>query len=196
MGVWIVMPKPDYLQTAPFSCKTAQRYLMYIHIIYQVYTMYIHDIYQSDESWKSATLQGRNGCLKNFKWTYIRWHNRRATQFYTQNMFYWKTGYAMYIQCIYHVYNHDDKIITGQGHTRALLVAHPRLAASDRDFNHREPAHARLGPAKVPQPGVDLVDMAAPPRCRASSISTAALKESFCLLLYLCGIVEVAFPSR
>jgi hypothetical protein len=134
MGVWIVMPKPDYLQTAPFSCKTAQRYLMYIHIIYQVYTMYIHDIYQSDESWKSATLQGRNGCLKNFKWTYKRWHNRRATQFYTQNMFYWKTGYAMYIQCIYHVYNHDDKIITGQGHTRALLVAHPRLAASDRDF--------------------------------------------------------------
>jgi hypothetical protein len=28
----------------------------------------------------------------------------------------------------------------------------------------------------MPQPGVDLVDMAAPPRFRASSISTAALK--------------------
>ena len=68
MGVWIVMPKPDYFQTAPFSCKTAQRYFMYIHIIYSVYIMYIHDIYQSDESWKSATLQGRNGCWNNFKW--------------------------------------------------------------------------------------------------------------------------------
>ena len=133
MGVWIVMPKPDYFQTAPFSCKTAQRYFMYIHVIYPVYTMYIHDTYQRDESLKSATLQGRNGCLKNFRWTYIGWHNRRATQFYTQSMFYWKTGYVMYIQCIYHVYNHGI-FITDQGHTRAFLAAHPRLAASDRDF--------------------------------------------------------------
>ena len=44
-------------------------------------------------------------------------------------------------------------------------------------FGHREAAHARLGPSKVPQPGVDLVNMAAPPRVRASTIGTAALKS-------------------
>jgi hypothetical protein len=42
---------------------------------------------------------------------------------------------------------------------------------------HREAAHARLGPSKVPQPGVDLVYMAAPPLVRARSIGTAALKS-------------------
>ncbi len=41
----------------------------------------------------------------------------------------------------------------------------------------REAAHARLGPSKVPQPGVDLVNMAAPPLGRASTIGTAALKS-------------------
>ncbi len=44
-------------------------------------------------------------------------------------------------------------------------------------FGHREANHARLGPSKVPQPGVDLVDMAAPPLGSASTISTAALKS-------------------
>ena len=69
-------------------------------------------------------------------------------------------------------------------HVRAFLVAHPRLEASDRDFlrifsvfGHREAPHARLRPSKVPQPGVDLVNMAAPPRVRACTIGTAALKS-------------------
>jgi hypothetical protein len=60
------------------------------------------------------------------------------------------------------------------------------MPASDRDFlalpshllsfGHREAAHARLGPSKVPQPGVDLVNMAAPQLVRASTIGTATLQ--------------------
>ncbi len=53
-----------------------------------------------------------------------------------------------------------------------------------------------LGLSKVPQPGVDLVNMAAPTRGRASTIGTAALKSVLLLAAVLCGIVEVAFPSR
>jgi hypothetical protein len=44
-------------------------------------------------------------------------------------------------------------------------------------LGHREATHERLGQSKVPQPGVDLVNMAAPPRDRASTIGTAALKS-------------------
>ncbi len=68
----------------------------------------------------------------------------------------------MYIHGIYHVYNMH---IQCDGHLRARLVAHPRLEASDRDFRRSFSvlAHTRLGPSKVPQPGVDLVNMATPP---------------------------------
>ncbi len=50
------------------------------------------------------------------------------------------------------------------------------LASGHRDS---EAAHARLGPSKVQQPGVDLVNMAAPQalRGRARTIGTAALKR-------------------
>ncbi len=41
----------------------------------------------------------------------------------------------------------------------------------------REAAHARLAPSKVPQPGVDLVNMAAPPLGWARTIGAAALKS-------------------
>jgi hypothetical protein len=44
---------------------------------------------------------------------------------------------------------------------------------------------------KLPQPGVDIVNMAAPLLGRASTICTATLKSIFCRLLYLCGIVEI-----
>jgi hypothetical protein len=53
----------------------------------------------------------------------------------------------------------------------------PGLPSDLLCFGHREAAHARLGPSKVPQPGVDLVNMAAPPRGRARAIGTAALKS-------------------
>ncbi len=44
-------------------------------------------------------------------------------------------------------------------------------------LGHREASHARLGQSKVPQPGVDLVNMAAPPCGRACTIGTATLKS-------------------
>jgi hypothetical protein len=59
----------------------------------------------------------------------------------------------------------------------ALGSIRPGLPSDLLSFGHREAAHARLGPSKVPQPGVDLVNMAAPPRVRARTIGTAALKS-------------------
>ena len=59
----------------------------------------------------------------------------------------------------------------------ALGSLRPRLPSELVSFGHRKAANARLGPSKVPQPGVDLVNMAAPPRGRASTIRIAALKS-------------------
>jgi hypothetical protein len=46
-------------------------------------------------------------------------------------MIYCQTGYTRYIPGIYQVYTMH---ILCEGHLRALLVAHPRLEASDLDF--------------------------------------------------------------
>jgi hypothetical protein len=78
--------------------------------------------------------------------------------------------YSWYIPCEIHVW--------------AFFVAHPRLEASDRDFlrifsvldTDRQPTPG-WGRPKFPQPGVHLVNMAAPPQVRASPIGTAALKS-------------------
>ncbi len=53
----------------------------------------------------------------------------------------------------------------------------PGLPSDLLSLGHWEAAHARLGPSKIPQPGVDLVNLAAPPRGRARTIGTAALKS-------------------
>ncbi len=45
----------------------------------------------------------------------------------------------------------------------ALGSLRPGLPSELFSFGHREVNHTRLGPSKVPQPGVDLVNMAAPP---------------------------------
>ena len=39
----------------------------------------------------------------------------------------------------------------------------PGLSANPFGLGDRKATHSRLGPAKVPQPGVDLINMAAPP---------------------------------
>ncbi len=82
--------------------------------------------------------------------------------------------YTMYITCIYHAYTSYLTI-------RARFVAHAHLAASAisdlLSLGHREAAHARLGLSKVPQPGVDLINMAAPTSGRARTIGTATLKS-------------------
>jgi hypothetical protein len=60
---------------------------------------------------------------------------------------------------------------------RSFGSLEPRVPSDLLGFGHREAAHVRLGPSKVPQPGVDLVNMAAPPLVRACTIGTAALKS-------------------
>ncbi len=60
---------------------------------------------------------------------------------------------------------------------RSFGSIEPRLLSDLISFGHREVAYARLGPSKVPQPGVDLANMAAPLLGRASTIGTAALKS-------------------
>ncbi len=59
----------------------------------------------------------------------------------------------------------------------ALGSLRPRLPSELVSFGHRKAAHARLGPSKVSQPGVDLVNMTAPTLGRASTIGTAVLKS-------------------
>jgi hypothetical protein len=77
----------------------------------------------------------------------------------------------MYIPDIYHTK------VTCEPTSSALGSLRPGLPLDLLSLGHREAAHARLVPSKVAQPGVDLVNMGAPPRGRASTIGTAALKS-------------------
>ncbi len=68
----------------------------------------------------------------------------------------------MYISFIYHVYT---MYIPCECHLRAPFSCprsfgslRPRLPLALLSFGHGEAAHARLGPSKIPQPGVDLVN--------------------------------------
>ena len=60
-----------------------------------------------------------------------------------------------------------------------LAVSQALFAAALADllhFSNRETGNTRLGPAKVPQPSVDLINMAASARSLARSVSTAKCK--------------------
>ena len=48
----------------------------------------------------------------------------------------------------------------------------PGTSANLFGFDHRKSTNTRLGPAKVPQPGVDLIHMATPARSLARAVST------------------------
>jgi hypothetical protein len=85
--------------------------------------------------------------------------------------------YTRYIPGIYLVYTMRKSLASLLSRPSALGSIRPGLPSDLLSFGHREAAHARLGPSKVPQPGVDLVNMAAPPRVRARTIGTAALKS-------------------
>ncbi len=80
---------------------------------------------------------------------------------------------------IYKVYTRYTIHIPCEGHCcpSALGSLRPGLPSELLSFGLREAAHARLGQSKVPQPGIDLENMAAPPRGWASTIGTAALKS-------------------
>jgi hypothetical protein len=87
--------------------------------------------------------------------------------------------YSRYMTSIYYSYTMRRSLASPLSCPSALGSLRPRLPSELLSFGHREASHARLGPSKVPQPGVDLVNMAAPPRGhgRASTIGTAALKS-------------------
>ncbi len=85
--------------------------------------------------------------------------------------------YTRYMTSIYYSYTMLRSLASPLSCPSALGSLRQRLPWELLSFGHREASHARLGPSKVPQPGVDLVNMAAPPRGRASTIGTAALKS-------------------
>jgi hypothetical protein len=77
---------------------------------------------------------------------------------------------------IHHAYTRQRSLASPLSFPSSLGSLGPGLLADLFSLGHREPAHARLGAAKIPQPGVDLVYMAAPPRGRACTIGKVALK--------------------
>jgi hypothetical protein len=73
--------------------------------------------------------------------------------------------YSWYIPCIYYAYAMRLSLASPLSSPAALGSLRPGLPSELVSFGHREVANrdTRLGPSKVPQPGVDLVNMAAPP---------------------------------
>ncbi len=86
-------------------------------------------------------------------------------------------GYTRYVPCIYQTYTMRRSLASRLSCPSALGSLGPGLPSDLLSLGHREAAHARLGPSKVPQAGVNLVNMAAPPRGRPCTIGTAALKS-------------------
>ncbi len=87
------------------------------------------------------------------------------------------TGYTRYILGIYYACTMRKSRARLLRCPSALGSLRPELPSDLLSLGHREAAHARLGPSIVSQPGVDLINMAAPPRVRATTIGTAALKS-------------------
>jgi hypothetical protein len=66
------------------------------------------------------------------------------------------TDIGTYVPISGHVKNPDVSLPSAQGRFR------PGLSAKPFGLGDRKATHSRLGTAKVPQPGVDLMNMAAP----------------------------------
>ncbi len=144
------------------------------------YTMYMHGIYITYTSFSdSLVLQGFKGaintgwigntcmlrlCCMDFQDNYsitLKRHDLLSHRIYQ--------GYTRYIPCIYQTYTIRRSLASPPrlSCSSALGSLRPGLPSDLLSLGHWEAAHARLGPSKVPQPGVDLVNMAAPPRGRA-----------------------------
>ena len=134
-------------------------------------------IYQVLRYSSFASFQTSNGCWRKWKCMYTASNLRTHTHLFRKFMFYYKTGYTRYIPGISYPYTMRTLRASLLSCPSALGSLRPGLPSDLLSFGHREAAHARLGPSKVPQPGVDLVNMAAPPRVRARTIGTAALKS-------------------
>ena len=62
----------------------------------------------------------------------------------------------------------------------------PGTSANLFGFDHRKSTNTRLGPAKVPQPGVDLIHMAAPARSLAGAVTVSTPEFEGLLLSTQC----------
>ncbi len=71
---------------------------------------------------------------------------------------------SRYIPCIYYAYTMQWSLASPLSCQSALGSLRPGLPSELLSFCHREAAHERLGPSKVPQPGVHLVQVAFPSR--------------------------------
>ena len=88
-------------------------------------------------------------------WIALKRHDLLSDRIYTV--------YSWYIPCIYYAYSMRWSLASPLSCPAALGSLRPGLPSELFSFGHREVAHTRLGPSKVPQSGVDLVNMAAPP---------------------------------
>ena len=90
--------------------------------------------------------------------------------------FYWAGTHDWYIPGIYLSYFLRCNLPGLPGPHSTLGRIRSGRSADPFGCCDRKPCDSRLGPAKVPQPGVDLVNMAAPARSLAWSVSTAERK--------------------
>ncbi len=87
-------------------------------------------------------------------------------------------GIFMVYSCIYYAYTMRWSLVSPLSCPSALGSLRPGLPSKLLSFGHKEAAHTRLGPSKVPQPGVDLVNMAAPPLDWASTTGIDTQKRA------------------
>ncbi len=140
------------------------------------YTMYMHDICITYTSFSALLVLQTFSEAINTGW----FGNHVCSMDFQDNNLIAPKRHDLLSDRIYQGY---PRYIPAMLRTLASLLS--RLEALDRDFldllcfGHREAAHARLGLSKVsqPGPGVDLVNMAAPPWGRARTIGTAALRS-------------------
>ncbi len=74
----------------------------------------------------------------------LKWHDLLLDRIYKV--------YSRYIPCIYYAYTMRRSLASPVSCPSALGSIRPGLPSELLSFGHREAAHARLGPSKVPQP--------------------------------------------
>jgi hypothetical protein len=105
--------------------------------------------------WDELEIHVRSIAFQDNYWIALKRHDLLSDRIYQV--------YSRYIPCIYYAYTMRWSLASPLSCPSALGSLRQGLPSELLSFGHREVAHARLGPSKVPQPGVDLVNMGAPP---------------------------------